>query len=320
MSLNPIITTSGKLTNSIFLVDVNQYSFPRICSSFILKTPESTIIMDTGTSFDVSSILEFMKSQGISLHSVTYLVPTHHHFDHFGGGWKLWEIIKQINSEVKVLTTEKTKIQLQSPENHVKNAKRTFGEFVGTMNPLPEEAFEIVDPDEPIKIQGLDKSTQFQLISTPGHASDHVCPTLFKNSEVSFMFLGEAAGSLLHSTKCVTLCTSMPPDFSHKEYMASLDKIIELNPGIVGYCHFGAIKGKKEVRQTLEDNKEYSVFFRNYVQRKYQERGETRYIVEQYMTEELMKRTDFPHKELITNVIVGVVYGQLVDLGLRFVE
>jgi len=273
--------------------------------------------MDTGTSFDISSILEFMKSNGISLRSVKYLVPTHHHFDHFGGGWKLWETIKRINSEVKVLTTEKTKKQLQSPKNHIKNAKRTFGEFVGTINPLPDDAFEIVDPDESIKIQGLDRTNQFQLISTPGHSPDHVCPTLFKNNKVSFMYIGEAAGSLLHSTKLVTLSTSMPPDYKYKDYMTSLEKIIELKPSIVGYCHFGGVKGEKKVLLALEDNIEYSDFFRNYVQRKYEERGETRYIVEQYMTEELRKRTDFPHLELINNVIVGVVYGQLIDLGLR---
>lgn len=46
MDSSPIITTSSRITDEIFLVDVNQYSFPQICSMFILRTPESIIIMD----------------------------------------------------------------------------------------------------------------------------------------------------------------------------------------------------------------------------------------------------------------------------------
>ncbi|MFQ5819413.1 MAG: MBL fold metallo-hydrolase [Candidatus Heimdallarchaeota archaeon] len=317
MDQNPIITISGKVTDEIFLIDLYQYNIPRTCSAFILQTSESTVIMDTGTNNDVSSVLEFMKNNALFLKKVNYLVPSHYHFDHFGGGSKLWETIKEVNPEVKILTVEETKKRLQDHSSHVKRAKRTFSGFVGTMEPLPAEAFEIVDPDEPILIPGMDGTMRFELISTPGHTTAHVSPTFFKNNKPEFMYLGEAAGSLLHLTKLVTLSTSMPPDFKFNSYMTSLEKIIDLKPKNTGYGHFGAVKCKVMVMQALRENREFSYFFRDYVKEKFTERAETRYVVEQFMTQELRKRTDFPNLELYTNMIVAVVYGQLVDLGLR---
>lgn len=315
---NSIITRSGKITSEIYHLDVEQYGNPRSCSVFLLMTQESIVIMDVGTSDDVNFILDFMKKNNIELKKIKYLVPSHHHFDHFGGGWKLWKTINEINPEVKILTIERTKKLLQDPNSHLKRAKRTFGDFIGSMEPLPDDnAFEIVDPDEPIKIQGLNNSKYLQLVSSPGHTADHVSPTLFEDNQVKFMYLGEAAGGLLHSQLLITLPSSMPPEFDFKTYIQSLDKLIELKPNITGYAHAGVVKGHERVIQALRENREYSFFFRDFVKNKFSERGETRYVVEQFIEQEMRGRSDVSSNELYTNYVVAVVYGQLVDLGLK---
>ena len=241
---NPIITTSGKITSEIYHLDIEQYGLPRSCSIFLLTTSESVVIMDTGTSNDVNSILNLMRSNNLPLKKTKYLVPSHHHFDHLGGGWKLWKTIRKFNPEMKILTIERTKKLLQNPKSHLKRAKRTYGDFVGSMEPLPDDnAYEIVEPDEPIKIPGLKRSKHLQLVSTPGHTYDHICPTLFENNKAKFTYLGEAAGSLLHSQKLVTLPSSMPPEFNFKIYIKSLEKIIDLMPLNTRYAHAGAVRG-----------------------------------------------------------------------------
>jgi glyoxylase-like metal-dependent hydrolase (beta-lactamase superfamily II) len=163
---SPIITASGKVTKEIYHLDVRAYAVPRLTSTFVLETPEAVAVIDTGTSDDVYKLLRFLRKQGIPPQRIKYLVPSHFHFDHFGGGWKLWEMVRKENPGVKVLTTQKTHDQLQDPALHIQRAQRTFGEFVGEMHPLPEEAYEIVDPDTPLPIPGLDRGKTFQLVST----------------------------------------------------------------------------------------------------------------------------------------------------------
>ncbi len=288
---------------------------PRSCSIFLLMTPESVVIMDVGTSDDVNSILEFMKNINLPLKKVKYLVPSHHHFDHFGGGWKLWETIRKNNPEIKILTTEKTKRLLQDPNDHINRAKRTFGVYVGIMEPVPDEAYEIVGTDEPIQIPGFEKG--FKLIATPGHTSDHVCPTVFNDDITEFVYLSECAGGLLHSQKLITLPSSMPPEFDFNTYIQSLQKIIDLKPLNTGYAHAGVVRGQDGVMQALKENIEYSFYFRDFVKSNFLKQGETRYVVEQFIKREMEKRSDIPYNELYTNYVVAVVYGQLIDLGLK---
>ncbi|MEX2680212.1 MAG: MBL fold metallo-hydrolase [Candidatus Sigynarchaeota archaeon] len=318
-SPSPIITASGKLTKEIYHIDIQAYAVKKLISTFVLETPEAVAIIDTGTSDDVYRLLRFMKKLGISSkEKIKYLVPSHYHFDHFGGGWKLWEMLKAENPAIKVLTTRKTHDRLQNPAVHVQHARRTFGEFVGEMRPLPEEAYEIVDPDTPLPIPGLERGKSFQLVSTPGHTDDHCCPTLLENDgHASFVFCAEAAGTLFNSTKLVTFGTSMPPEYSTTTYLRSLQKIIDLKPDAVGYCHFGAVKGKDAVMQVLTENLEFTTFFKDYVKRKFEEGGGVRHVVEDFLKEIAPSRTDKLPTDMLVNIIVALVYGQLVDLGLK---
>ncbi|MHA2294492.1 MAG: MBL fold metallo-hydrolase [Candidatus Hodarchaeales archaeon] len=320
MVTNSIILTSGKLTEEIYLIDLEQYNLPRVSSAFALETPESNVIMDAGTSNDVQTILKFMADHGLSREKTSYLIPSHYHFDHFGGGLDLWKEIKKSNPNVKILTTEKTRKQLQDTSLHMKRVRRTFGDFIGTMEPLPDEAYKIVDPDEPVKIPGLERKQSLQLVSTPGHTDDHVSPAFFKNGQPKFIFLSEGAGSLVHSKKLVTISSSMPPEFNFKTYIRSLEKIIDLKPETAGYGHYGVVKGQKSVREILEEHVTFSHFFRKFVKEKFTEGGgKTRYIVEQFIKQELVHRADVEHQsnELMVRTLVALVYGQLIDLGLR---
>ncbi|MHA2204010.1 MAG: MBL fold metallo-hydrolase, partial [Candidatus Hodarchaeales archaeon] len=292
-----------------------QYNLPRSCSIYLLMTPESVIIMDVGTSDGVNFILAFLKEKNVSLKKIKYLIPSHHHFDHFGGGWKLWGKIKEINPDVKVLTTVKTKKLLQNSKEHLHRARRTFGDLIGIMKPLSDDAFNIVEPGEPIQIPGFEK--EFKLVSTSGHTCDHVCPTLSHNGKTEFVYLSECAGGLLHSQKLITVPSSMPPDFNFNTYMQSLKKIINLKPLNVGYAHAGAVRGHEGVKQVLEEHVDFSFFFRDFVKNKFIERGETRYVVEQFIEQEMKERSDVYLNELYSNYVVAVVYGQLVDLGFK---
>ena len=319
MAINPIMRSSGPINEDILHVDLMQYKAPHVCSGFILRTKKTSVILDCGTSDDVFALLTYLDSHNISLKQISYLVPSHYHFDHFGGGWKLWESIYGANPEVKILTTELTKNYLKNPEPHMKRAVRTFGKSIGVMKSIPEKAFEIIDPNQDLIIPGLEEDRSFRLESTPGHTPDHVTATLSRNGETTFMFVGEAAGTLMHDSKLVTLGTSMPPEFDFDQYISSLEKIIAKKPANIGLAHFGAVLGETAASTLLKENLKFTYFFRDFVNEKYYEKGETKYIVEEFLKKELPNRVDLAHLKsgIMTNIIVALVYGQLVDLGLR---
>ncbi|MHA2055276.1 MAG: MBL fold metallo-hydrolase [Candidatus Hodarchaeales archaeon] len=320
MNVSSLIRESGRITSNIHHIDLFQYNAPEISSAFLIKTSEAVCIIDCGTSEDVSQVLKYVKKDlGGSLSQVQYLIPSHHHFDHFGGGWKLWEEVAKRNPDVKILTSELTKEVLQHPETHMQRAKRTFGEFIGEMKPLPDKAFEIVKPNTSIYLEGLFEEMNFHLLETPGHTLDHISPILSNHDEALFMFVGESAGTLFHSSKLVTLGTSMPPDFNYSKYIESLKKTIMLNPSIIGFGHFGVIYGREESSFILRDNLNFSSIFRDFVKEKFSERNETKYVVDEFIELELGKRVDSDHANnpFFRKVVLALVYGQLVDLGLR---
>ena len=87
----------------------------------------------------------------------------------------------------------------------------------------------------------------------------------------------------------------------------------------IGLAHFGAVLGETPTTKLLIENLEFTYFFRKFVNEKYHEKGETRYIVEEFLENELPNRVDLEHLKsgIMTDVIVALVYGQLIDLGLK---
>lgn len=318
--MTSIMRDSGPISEFVYHIDLFQYNQPHVCSAFLIRTPKSVSILDCGTSNDVSTILNYLKSVlRIPLAQVQYLIPTHYHFDHFGGGWKLWNEVVKYNPEVKILTTKITRDFLKNPKLHMQRAIRTFGDFIGEMKPPSDNAFEIVSPDTEIQLEGLPEEMDFTLQSTPGHTPDHVSPVLSKNDRAFFVFVGESGGTLMHTNKLMTLGTSMPPDFMYSTYIESLEKTISLNPSNIGFGHFGAVLGKEKTDFILKENLSFTSFFRDFVKEKFLERNETKFVVNEFVRLELSNRVDPGQVDdpFLRKIIVALVYGQLVDLGLR---
>ena len=124
-----------------------------------------------------------MKKLNIELSSFKYLTTTHHHFDHNGGLWQLYDILKEHNPEVKIVTNEKTMELLNDYEDHLARGKRTYGNLTGIMKPIKEKAFKIIKPSinfntDPINFDFIDSfpikgsEIKFGILKTPGHTPD----------------------------------------------------------------------------------------------------------------------------------------------------
>ena len=182
---------SGKINDYLHLVDIKQFNRQRVFSAFIAQFDHSSVILDCGSSLDINRLLRYMKKKGILLSSVKYIIPTHHHFDHSGGLWKLFDKIKQENTEVKILCSSLYKNLINNFDTvlHFKHVKKTFGGLIGEIKKISDDAFKILKSDQFFSndctiIENFtieDKVVGLSILETPGHAPDHVCPMFIIN-------------------------------------------------------------------------------------------------------------------------------------------
>lgn len=326
---NFITIETGKLNDFLYLIDARAYGAPRMLSVFVAQFDDSSVLIDCGSSLDTMRVVRILNKLNIDLTSFKYLTTTHAHFDHNGGLWQLYDMIKEYNPNVKIITNNKTKDLLNDFEEHLVRGKRTYGNLTGVMKPIENNAFKIITSStnfnsNPNKLEFIDSfsinglEVKFGILSTPGHTPDHQCPFFVKDDSIEFIHLGESVGTIYHSSELVTMPTSMPAYYNHKEYMKTLENLKKLSPIKAGFGHFGVINGKSNVREILLEHETFMKEFREAIIQFYSEKPETRHVLEQIMPM-LLTRTDlsFEENSFFNRIALGIVYGMMMDLGYR---
>jgi glyoxylase-like metal-dependent hydrolase (beta-lactamase superfamily II) len=324
-----ITIETKQLNNYLYHIDARAYGAPRMLSIFVANFDKSSLLIDCGSSLDTKKLIRFLKKLKIDLTSFKYLTTTHHHFDHNGGLWQLYDLIKDHNSDVKIITNKQTKELLNDFEDHLARGKRTYGNLTGIMKPIEENAFKIITPssnfnNNPNDFDFLDsfsiggEEVKFGILKTPGHTPDHQCPIFVKEDNLDFIHLGESVGTIYHSSELVTMPTSMPTYYNHEQYMDTLQNLKKLSPSKAGFGHFGVVSGKENFRTLLLEHESFMEEFRAAIIKFYGEKPETRYVFER-VAPMLFPRTDlsFDGDSIFSGIALGIVYGMLMDLGYR---
>jgi len=329
MVQNLITIETGKINEYLYHIDVKAFGAPRMLSVFVAQFDDSSVLIDCGSSLETKKLVRFLKKLNIDLKSFKYLITTHHHFDHVGGLWQLYEILKNYNPKVKILTNQKTKELLNNYKEHLARGKRTYGNLIGSMNSIEESAFQIVEPStnfnsEPGELDFIEffringSEVKLGILKTPGHTPDHQCPIFVKDNLIDFIQFGESVGTIYHSSELITMPTSMPIYYNHEEYMTTLRNFKNLFPTRAGFGHFGVVNGKENVRKLLLEHEAFLKDFRKAIIKFYGKNPETRYVVEQVMPM-LIPRTDLSIEDnpVFNGIALGLVYGMMMDLGYR---
>jgi len=329
MDKEVITLKSGKINEYLHHIDMKAYGTTRMLSVFLAEFDDCSILFDSGSSLDISKGLRYFKKNHIPLSSFKYLITSHHHFDHNGGMWRLYKEIKKFNPQVKILTNSITKTLLNDYEHHLNRGRSTYGDLVGEMKPIKDNAFKIIEPSTKFRkdadqLEVIEKFTfegleiKLAILKTPGHTPDHQTPALINNNSIDFIFLGEAAGTIYHYSKLLTLPTSMPIYYKHEAYMKTLENIKQLSPLKAGFGHFGVVNGKNNVRDTLVEHESFMKEYKSLITKYYNEKPETKYILEKILPI-LLPRTNLSIKDvpIFKNIVLGIVYGMMISLGFR---
>ncbi|MFX1324495.1 MAG: MBL fold metallo-hydrolase [Promethearchaeota archaeon] len=324
-----ITLKSGKVNDYLHHIDAKAMGTSRMLSIFLGEFDEGSVLLDCGSSLETNKCLRYFKKNKIPLSSFQYLVTSHHHFDHNGGIWKLYKELKKHNPYIKILTNSITQDLLNNFHHHLLRGSRTYGDFVGIMKPIEESAFQIIESTinfgtisdyikdiMPFHSNGAE--IRLAIYKTPGHTPDHQCPAFIRDGELDFIHYGEAVGTIYHSSKLVTMPTSMPIYYNHEKYMNSLKNLKKLTPSKAGFGHFGMIHGKENIRKLVIEHQKFMIQFRENIIKYYKEKPETQYVLKKILPS-MTIRTDLSMNvtPVFESMILAIVYGEMISLGYR---
>ena len=174
-----------RLTDRIHLVGSGEPGWamtdPLDSQVYLVTTPDGHVVVDTGTGRSVEAILSEIRRDGLDAGAIGWILLTHAHADHAGGG-AAW---RRALPRIQVATSAESAPWLASGDEEATSVDRARSAGIYPSDYLLE-AYEVdraLVPEEVIRIGDL----AFRAVPSPGHAAGHLAflvdvdgaPTLF---------------------------------------------------------------------------------------------------------------------------------------------
>lgn len=198
----------------------------RVIASFLLKTREGPILIETGPESTFPALVEALGREGVAPEEVRHVFVTHIHLDHAGAAWRFAEL------EATVYVHPKGAPHLADPSRLLASAERIYGDLLkplwGEVRPIPEGRLRALGDGEEVGIGGV----RVQALETLGHAVHHHA---YRVGEA--VFSGDIAG--VRIAPGPVLPPTPPPDIHLESWYASIDRLLALRPEVLYLTHFG---------------------------------------------------------------------------------
>jgi len=201
-------------------------AYSRFIGSYLLLGERKAII-DPGPASARPGLLSAVEEAGLRTEDVRYIVLTHIHVDHAGG---VGAVMPDFPNAT-VLAHSRARPHLIDPTALWNASVKVLSDLAlkyGPMEPVPADRIAEVTDGMIIDLG----RTQLKVYLTPGHAVHHI--SLF-DPDTRILIAGEAAGVCVNGV----IRPATPPPFKLEETVASIDRLIELEPQKICYGHFG---------------------------------------------------------------------------------
>ena len=230
-----------EIGKNLFMVELETGGIKNLICSYVIKGTKP-LLVESGPTNSVPNLLSGLKELDIKLEDVEYVAVTHIHLDHGGGAGTLLKSLPN----AKVIVHPRGMPHLIDPERLWPSSQIVLGfvsEIFGKPEPVPKDR--IIPVTE--GTFDLGDGAKLTVTETVGHASHNLS---FQESFNGGVFPGDAAGTYLPEFDVVVPTT--PPPFHLDAALASLDKLISLNPTVLYFSHFGKAN---DAVQRLKDYK-----------------------------------------------------------------
>jgi len=262
---------------------------------YILLDDKITLI-ETGPACSHSNLVEGINKAGIALSEIDFIVPTHIHLDHFGGGGHIMQVCENAKAVVHPKVVR-----------HVSNIDKWWSgslDFLGEVaklydKPLPISESRIISAENGFEAK-LGKTT-LKALHTPGHAPHHI--TWINNNSA---FVGDSLGLWYKEIDKAFPVT--PGYYRHDLALQSIIAMSELNLKEIYYTHFGPRSSSGVFEQILN---EFQIWMK-IVQRGVDESLSSKEILDILFTkQEGLKLTNIKHGIHQRNTHLGSVEGMM---------
>ena len=207
--------------------------------SIYLVVDDKIALIETGPACSLDNLVSGIKSTGLKLEDVDYVVPTHIHLDHFGGGGHIMELCKN----AKALVHPKAYKHVSNIEKWWQGSSDFLGkvaQLYGKPKPIPDDRLISAEDGFEVSLGGF----SLKAVHTPGHAPHHI--TWIYGDEA---FVGDSAG--LWYPEIGSSFPVTPGYYRHDLALRSIKKMESLNLKNIFYTHFGP----RLVHNTFEETK-----------------------------------------------------------------
>lgn len=195
---------------------------------YVIYAENETVVVDPGPRSCLDQYTEWHRAVAVC---------THIHLDHCGSAGDV------VRHGGVVYAHARYTNHLVNPERLWQKsleALRDYAEVFG--KPINAEERGVRPLHDGDKALGL-----LKVVYSPGHAPHHV--TLYYE-ELGVAFVGDGAGVYFPDAKAIV--PSTPPPFNLKEYVGSLEKVVDLNPEWICFAHVGCTNEVELLERGIE--------------------------------------------------------------------
>jgi glyoxylase-like metal-dependent hydrolase (beta-lactamase superfamily II) len=230
---------------NLYMVELETGGYRNLICSYIIDG-EKPLLVESGPTSSIPKLLSGLEELHVKPQDVEYVAVTHVHLDHGGGAGTLLNHLPN----ARVIVHPRGLPHLVDPERLWPSSQSVLGfisEIFGKPEPVAKDR--IITATE--GTFDLAEDAKLTVVETLGHASHNLS---FHESFNGGIFPGDAAGTYIPEFNVVVPTT--PPPFRLDIALASLDKLISLNPTVLYFSHFGiadnAVQRLKDYKAQLQ--------------------------------------------------------------------
>jgi len=216
----------------VHAVDTELLGLPGLMSAYLVAGDDGVAVVDPGAAPAAERILDGLAARGYDSEDVTHLLPTHVHLDHAGATGALAEACPDatvvVHERGRRYLTERAAL-----DRLVESAREAMGDVAdgyGDPDLVPAERCRSVGGGERVEVGGR----TLRVVDAPGHAPHQYC---LRDDGDGALFAADAAGMWIADE---LYPTTPPPDFDLEASVETVDRLLDTDPEVLCYGHFGA--------------------------------------------------------------------------------
>lgn len=225
------MTDVSEVAENIYMIDNQLFGIPRWGSVYLLNEDKKALI-ETGPTTSAVTVLDGIKSIGVSPEDINYITVTHIHLDHAGGVGVLAREMPQ----AQIMVHHKGARHLINPTRLLQSTIDARGDDViashGEVLPVDTHRLRAINDGDTIS---LGNQQILKFVDAPGHAPHELCIFETRNGG---LFTGDAVA--VYIAECdILLPFHPPPHFNLELCLKTLERLEDFSAQIIYYSHFG---------------------------------------------------------------------------------